>query len=84
MKKINIKNKDAKNYTIVRSDLFYIEINKYTVVCPCIKNLYHTSSTQFSNKHFPSELLNRISFLPWFNKLILTVFLVTKYNRKYR
>lgn len=41
MKKINIKNKDVKNYIIVCFDMFYIEINKYMVVCMCIKNLYY-------------------------------------------
>lgn len=27
---------------MVHSDLFYIEINKYTVVCTCIKKTYIT------------------------------------------
>lgn len=73
MKKKDDKNKDAKNYCIFWCVLFWNKL-KHTIVCTCIRNSYHTSSTQFSNKHFPSELLNRISFLPWFNKLILTVF----------
>ena len=36
-------------------------------------NGQQTSSTQFSNKHFPPELLNLISFLPWFNVLMFVL-----------